>query len=466
MSEAHGISPTRARYMPWLVLGLTLFVLAGAITSTGLYLRQAMRQQIIQQDGIALHVSSFVQDSLLEGLDAEISGDPDLQFMDVALRVFNTAQNRGALAVRVFDAKGLLQMSLPLPSTSRMLSDSERDALAQHKPFSSFEPAADMSDFDGERNGLGPIIRALVPLPVENVELGSAEFILDGRNVAAALAALDDDLWRYSLIIFLVGGGVIATSLVIAFNRLHDANRLLAERTQSLLRANHELTLAAKTSAVGAIAAHLIHDLKSPLFGLQNFVRARANPDDEDWEVAISTAERMQKLIGDVVRILQEEKTTESYDLSLEEILGLIRSKLRVEAEKTGVELVTSGGTSDTLPNRDANIVLLIVTNLVQNALQATPEGGRIVVRTHRDSTGGAFEISDTGSGLPAWVRETLFTPCRSRKAGGTGLGLAISKQLANHLGADLTLKQTSSEGTTFELRVPERVFNPELSTR
>jgi signal transduction histidine kinase len=465
MTEAHGITPTRARYVPWLVLALTLAVLGGAIAVTSLYLRRAMRQQIIQQDGIALHVSSFVQDSLLEGLDPEVLSDPDLRFADVAAQVFETAQRRGALAVRVFDAKGQLQMSLPLPAASRRLSGAELAAMAQKRPFSSFEGAAELSDFDAEGDR-GPIIRALVPLAAENMELGSAEFILDGEKVAAALAGLDRDLWIYSVIIFLVGGGLISLSLIIAYRRIVKTNRLLAERTQSLLRANHELMLAAKTSAVGAIAAHLIHDLKSPLFGLQTFVRARANADDEDWDVAINTAERMQKLIGDIVRILQEEKTTESYELSMEEILDLVRSKLAAHAEKAGVELVTSGGTGDTLLNREANIVLLVITNLIQNALQATQQGGKIKVTARRDAMGAAFEVTDTGPGLPEYVRQALFTPCRSNKSGGTGLGLAISKQLANHLGAELCLKQSSSNGTTFELRIPERVFSSELLPR
>jgi signal transduction histidine kinase len=69
------------------------------------------------------------------------------------------------------------------------------------------------------------------------------------------------------------------------------------------------------------------------------------------------------------------------------------------------------------------------------------------------------IHVSDTGPGLPESIRATLFTPSRSTKSGGTGLGLAISKQLANHIGADLALLKTSERGTTFQLRIPEKVL-------
>jgi signal transduction histidine kinase len=141
-----------------------------------------------------------------------------------------------------------------------------------------------------------------------------------------------------------------------------------------------------------------------------------------------------------------------------------MRSKLNPQAEKAGLELVIGGGFDEALVNRDANVILLVLTNLVQNAIQATPRGGQITVNAQRNEEGAAFQVSDTGPGLPSHVQHALFTPCKSTKSGGTGLGLAISKHLANHLGAELCLKQSAREGTTFELRIPERVFAPGLA--
>ncbi len=447
---------------PWLVLGMILSILAASILFSTLHLRRAMRQQIIQQDGIILYASSFVQPSLLDELGPEIASDPELSFAVLAEKMFETASKGGALALRLFDREGELQMAAPIPAAPRRLSSAEVTAMNRFQPISSFDPKAEMTDF-GVESITGPVLLALVPLKTDGRLVGSAEFVLNGRNVAMALAGLDHSLWLSSIGIFLVAGAIISISLFWAYQRVLRSNRLLSDRTQSLLRANHELMLAAKTSAIGAIAAHLIHDLKSPLFGLQSFVRARGAGDDEDWEHAADAAERMQRLIGEVVRILQEEKTSVGYELAVPELFDLLRAKLTPEAEKTGLDLTFKGGFDETLLNRDANIILLVLTNLAQNALQSTPRGGQLTISAQQSETGGFFQVSDTGPGLPPHVVQNLFTPCRSTKTGGTGLGLAISKHLANHLGGELSLKQTSRGGTIFELRVPARVFTSQL---
>jgi signal transduction histidine kinase len=160
---------------------------------------------------------------------------------------------------------------------------------------------------------------------------------------------------------------------------------------------------------------------------------------------------------------LQEEKTTEKYELSISELLSMLHEKLKAECEKVELTFKTDGFMRGTLINRDANIIMLLITNLVHNAAQATPKGGEICVRISNVDGDAIFEVRDTGPGLPEHILATLFTPSRSTKAGGTGLGLAISKQLANHIGAELTLKETSKSGTVFQLRVPERMLTSEL---
>ena len=110
---------------------------------------------------------------------------------------------------------------------------------------------------------------------------------------------------------------------------------------------------------------------------------------------------------------------------------------------------------SGELDNRQANLLGLILTNLVQNAIQASPREGRVTLGIHRNETAIAFRVTDQGAGLPPAVRDNLFAPCQSTSAGGTGIGLVISKQLSNHLGADLRLERTSAEGTTFLLELP-----------
>ena len=107
------------------------------------------------------------------------------------------------------------------------------------------------------------------------------------------------------------------------------------------------------------------------------------------------------------------------------------------------------------LSNRDANLVMLILENLIQNAVQATPAGKSVRLTVADAENGLVFEIADEGSGLPENVRASLFSPCRSTKPGGSGIGLALSKQLATQLGAELSLQTSTPQGSVFRLILP-----------
>jgi signal transduction histidine kinase len=236
-----------------------------------------------------------------------------------------------------------------------------------------------------------------------------------------------------------------------------------------LLRANHELTLAAKTSALGAVTAHLLHELKNPLFGLQSFVSVRSvqDEDDTDWLTVAQSTQRMHKMISDVVAILQEENHGAEYELSLREVLEVVVGKLQSCDTAKSVQMTVKAGYQGLLSSKDGNLIVLILTNLAQNALQAMPDGGAIEFSAFLDREQVVFSVEDTGPGIPEHIRKSLFTPIKSSKRGGTGVGLAISHQLARHLGGELLLARTSSSGSVFQLRLAEAtLLNPPVCAR
>ena len=165
----------------------------------------------------------------------------------------------------------------------------------------------------------------------------------------------------------------------------------------------------------------------------------------------------MQQMVAEVVRVLREEGQGVSYELTLEEVTGLIRQRVETHVRDAGVSLNLLCAAEGELDNRQANLLSLILANLVQNAVQASPRNGVVTLELRRTGRRLVFRVSDQGAGLPIGVRENLFAPCQSTREGGTGIGLVISKQLAHHLGADLRLESSTSAGTVFVLELPLR---------
>ncbi len=460
----------RSRRLPWVLIGVTLAILAGTILFATLQLRAKIREQIAGRDGEVLDAVAFEHLAAdMPETEIELLGpltDPDNQ-LSVVLK---TSRLKGVVAARLFDANGKFTRAFPPNVRDAALDPQHLPALRNLKPASHFYRAVRSSSLfvsevetvpDAERTL--PLLEVNVPLHTgaDRQLLGIAQFVIEGYSIAAEFSQLDRHLARQALVAFLVGGGTLILTSFWAFRRLRGAHLLLAERTRSLLQANQALALAAKTSAVGAITSHLIHGLKNPLSGLQNLVASLASADadspEADWQQAIVATRRMQGLITQVVNVLREEEGSAQFQITQAELAEIVVSKVHPLSLETGVRLVTQVNGGAALPNRTANLVALILVNLVQNALQATPRGQSVTLLLN-SAENLVCEVRDEGPGFPDTLADNLFSPCQSTKEGGSGIGLAISKQLANHLGAALELKSHSAAGCVFALTVPSNV--------
>jgi signal transduction histidine kinase len=450
----------RSRWLPAAVITLSLLVLAGVVMLGALQARQRIREVIAGRDADVLHAVALLHyaEDVRDGL-----AGPTLNFGDPLSIALKSAELRGVLGVRLFDPEGNFVESFPLNVIEENLPAKNLAALKSLRPFSRYHPHAQMAalfypDETAPTNAI-PLLEVCVPLHAEGGSLaGIAQFLVEGHGLAAEFARLDRLLATQALLAFTAGGTILAVALAWAFRRLRRAHQLLTQRTGNLARANQELALAAKTSALGAVAAHLIHGLKNPLAGLQNFVAARGlmpeSSEAADWDQAVASTRRMQTMINQVVGVLREEQAGTAYEVTLIELESIVRNRVQPLAREHGVGFTSVVQAQAALPNRVANLVALILVNLAENAVQATSGGKAVNLSFRRIETRLVLEVRDEGSGFPADT--PLFMPCRSAKEGGTGIGLALCKQLANHLGAELELTTSTPAGCVFALSLTD----------
>jgi signal transduction histidine kinase len=453
----------RFRRLPWLVLGLSLAILAGAILALTWQVRGRIREQIVGRDGEVLHAVALME--YANDVQAGLAGpttDPGSQ-LGVVLK---SAELKGVLGVRLFDPAGRLVETFPPDLRDGRLLPTDLPRLQSLRPACRFHPAVQLSGLflpvktaSPQPDPFVPLLEVIVPLhTADNPRLaGIAQFLIEGQGIAADYARLDRHLALQGLGAFAAGGGLLAAALGWAFRRLRRAQRLLSERTEDLARANQELALAAKTSALGTVMAHLLHDLKNPLAGLQSFVSLHgaeaANGAGPDWQQAAASTRRMQDMINQVVSVLREEQTGVRYEVTLAELADIVAGRVRPLAREAGVTFQLDLKAETTLPNRVAHLAALILVNLLQNAVQATPRGKTVALSASRAAEHFVLDVADEGPGFPS--SQTPFVPCRSGKEGGSGVGLALSKQLALHLGAELELWRSSPQGCIFRLALP-----------
>ena len=367
----------------------------------------------------------------------------------------------GIVAVAIFNADGSLIQSLPETAVlAELPSDYFAEMIAEERPISHYDPDFPLDQYfarGGQRRV--PVLEVLLPLKASGdpALVGFVQYFISAQGLANDLAAIDGRFNRETTLTLAIGGAAIAVVLVSFYLGFLRHQRLMAERNNRLTRANFDLTLAAKASALGQITSHLIHGLQGPIAGLSAVVTERDTgaAGASDWRSAATYTARLQAMIQETVALLGDESAHVAYQLSGRELAETIQRRNSQAAADKGVVLSVTGGFKSGVDSHRGGLLCLIAANLVQNAIAATPSGGRVDVVLRHENDAITLSVADEGAGIPESIRDHLFEAGRSGRPGGTGLGLAISRLLAVQIGANLGLESTGPGGTTFQLTVP-----------
>lgn len=447
------------------ITAATLAIFGLLVTALTWQLRERLRAGVLEREAEAIHAVALMELSAAgsRSLDPVTEDGDDILFA----AVLESSRLRGVLAVELFDAAGRLREALPETGAHDPLTRWWPGDLS--RPVAQFNPAASLEGIFGAEIESGavatlvPVLEVVVPLRLEGAVppvAGVARYWVSGDAVHAELRRMDRGLLLQAGLAYAGTALLVAMVLGWAFRRLAEASRRLAEQREDLARANEELDFAAKTGAIGAISAHLIHGLKNPLAGLESFVADSAANNDsqrgEAWAAAVETTRQLQAMVHEVMTVLRDEALGRAdYPVPLNEVLESILRRARPAARSAGVTVQVDGETSGVMLARTANLAGLVIWNLVLNAIEASPRGATVILQGRETEQELEVRVEDAGGGIPGPVRTRLFRPIKSTKGNGGGVGLAISRQLARHLGGDLHLLRSDATGTVFSLRVP-----------
>ncbi len=243
--------------------------------------------------------------------------------------------------------------------------------------------------------------------------------------------------------------GVIATHLDITARRRAEAMALAAERL----------------AVAGRMAATVAHEVNNPLAGIKNafaLVKGDVNPTSAHVglvpliESEIDRIGRIVRQLLDLHRPDRESPRRFRIADTATEVVTLMTSTARVRGIRIVTEIPDDGCPVTTAEGSLRQILF----NLIRNAIDASPTGGKILIVARRQGWEHVeIQVTDEGAGIPEMIAERIFEPFFSTKTfrddSGTGLGLAICRSLAQSMGGTIHANSTPGHGSTFTITLP-----------
>jgi signal transduction histidine kinase len=223
-----------------------------------------------------------------------------------------------------------------------------------------------------------------------------------------------------------------------------EIETLVAERTMSLMA----LTIADKirnpASVIGLTCKRMLEraDVPETLKG--------------SFSDIIHEAEKLDTIVKEFQSYLKSKQSMFQYR-DINEILRSIIPVLSKEAEPKGIEIIANLSVQPIKINIQRNLFQVAVSHVIKNAIESTPDGGRIRVSVIEENNNVILSVSDTGYGISKEDIDKIFTPAFSSKEQKFGMGLPLVKQIVSvHIG-EINVESKLGEGTTFRIKLPLR---------
>ncbi|HEX9263371.1 MAG TPA: ATP-binding protein [Candidatus Binatia bacterium] len=273
---------------------------------------------------------------------------------------------------------------------------------------------------------------------------------------------------RLIVLLGAVGGGLLL--YVSLFAIVRQAAKKIAEQQENLLQMQSELVASQRMAVMGEMAAAVAHGIGNPLSSIRAAAQVamldacgngseKNDKMEENLRSIMQQVDRVQKRMQGLLnfaRPLEPRPVRVEVNAIVRDVVETMRARLCDAGVALNLDLAAE------LPEviSDANHLEQALMVLITNAMEATPKGGTVTIRTRcakSNGDGGAVRLSieDTGEGIPNENRERVFEPFFTTKPHGTGIGLPLAKKFVERNGGAIAIANASGAGTKAEITLP-----------
>jgi signal transduction histidine kinase len=319
-----------------------------------------------------------------------------------------------------------------------------------------------------------PIIYAALAFRVRGSLITSLIFLAAVLPRALEFSPYPNPLLR--AMVFVAFAALIGLFIAAELNRsererktnaeLAAAYQKLSEYTQQLKESQEQLIQSEKLSSLGQLAASIAHEVNNPLSGVLTYTQLltkRIKGEKFSRESALDYLAKMESELARSTGLIRNlldfarQSAPVVVETDLNDIVNRVLELAAHSAKLAKVEVIKKLDPSLPKLTADPNQLQQVCTNLVVNAIQAMPRGGKLTLRTSLDKGQLKLEVQDTGYGISPENMHKLFTPFFSTKKEikGVGLGLAISYGIIQRHRGRIEVQSREGEGSSFTVYLP-----------
>ncbi len=244
---------------------------------------------------------------------------------------------------------------------------------------------------------------------------------------------------------------------------LRASNEELQAASDELREAQEQLIRSERLAAIGQLAGGVGHELRNPLGAIKNavyYVRGKVTSSElaqkeprvtEFLNIVDDEISASNKIINDLLGFSRVGKPAVS-PTRIEKVIEAALSRTTIPENIELVKKLDAGSPDIEI---DSDQIQQVLVNVITNAVQAMPEGGKLAIGARKGNEFVEMKITDTGCGIPEEAIDKIFDPLFTTKAKGIGLGLAVCRSIIERHQGIIEVESKVGKGTTFTIKLP-----------